>query len=204
MVLLRLSLALIPLLLSNAVRADNYLNWTFHNVSFADGGTLSGAFVIDTTTNVVTALNITTTRTTSLFTGGTYNQPVEISFLTPPPPSSQTFLSQAYVSDPFISPGFFSANLGLNLFFQTSLLLESNNNPFITATSGEVVSLSSSFPNYCQSNCFLGSRYITSGYVSSSPVLAPAPPAIWLFGTGILGLFGFKRVAYPMLNRTIV
>ena len=46
--------------------AGSPLLWTLSNVSFTDGGAASGSFVFDADTSVFSAINITTTRGTSL------------------------------------------------------------------------------------------------------------------------------------------
>jgi hypothetical protein len=47
------------------------IHWTLNGVTFADGGTASGGFTYDATTNTYSAINITTT-TVGTFTGHTY------------------------------------------------------------------------------------------------------------------------------------
>jgi hypothetical protein len=68
---------------ATAARADDLVTYTLSNVTFADGGTASGSFVVD---RLVVAQflgfpNVTTTTTAS-FTGTTYNDPLN-AFLSP-------------------------------------------------------------------------------------------------------------------------
>jgi hypothetical protein len=46
--------------------------WTLNNVRFGDGGTASGSFTYDATTNTYSNVNITTTAGTTIVTGANY------------------------------------------------------------------------------------------------------------------------------------
>ena len=67
------------------------LMWTFNGVTFSDGGTASGSFVYDATTNTDSAVNITTTSGSSV-TGSTYT------FLCVSPCGGGTVMSPNFVS----------------------------------------------------------------------------------------------------------
>jgi hypothetical protein len=47
--------------------------WTLSGVTFADGGTASGTFTYDASTNTYSAINVTTTAGTTIVTGATYS-----------------------------------------------------------------------------------------------------------------------------------
>jgi hypothetical protein len=58
---------------ATASRADVFVAWTLSNVTFDDGGTSSGSFVVDVSVFALAQVNITTT-TTATFQGTTYTK----------------------------------------------------------------------------------------------------------------------------------
>ncbi len=63
--------ALLVLGLASAAASASPVAWTLQGVTFTDGGTASGSFVYDATTNTYSSVNITTTAGSVVLTGAT-------------------------------------------------------------------------------------------------------------------------------------
>jgi len=173
------SLSLVLIIVSLAVYATP-VRWDIVEMKFDDGGTGAGSFIYDEDTGDVSAVSISTTAGSTLTPGYTYTS-VRIHWVLIPGP-------KANVSFTTLS-GIPAAPL--------ESILSLDFNPQLTNAGGVVDLLATSIegicdePIFCFSSSADATRYIISGSMKSS--IIPIPPAIWLFGFGLLGLVGIAR-----------
>ncbi len=165
------ALALFVLFCVPSIASADGITWTFSGATFDDGGTASGSFNYDAVTNMYSAIDVTTTTGTTL-AGTTY--------------TSLSYLAGS--TDTGMLLGVSSGSI-----MNTSLLFLLFDAPL--TNSGGIVQLSLLPPNdsaevFCiDSACSnFSSRSVTGGAVVST-IATPEPPAIFLLGMGLIGLF---------------
>jgi hypothetical protein len=162
------ALLLVVLLIPSLASADG-ITWTLNSVNLIDGGTVTGSFNYNATTNAYSAVNVASTA--GLLFGG-----VNYSTLTDAVMSGSTVLGLG--QNPFYD-GDLSGQSVLELFF---------NNPLTNA--GGTDSIFAVEFICTNSGCILPiTRISYSGNVTSSPVGAPEPASFLLLASGLLALF---------------
>jgi hypothetical protein len=149
------------------------VTWDLDNVAFADGGTATGSFVFDASTDTYTAWSITTTATTDAAADGGY--PLNGATYTY---NTVTGASSDYYLNPYgldVRTANSADNLALNF---ASML---------TGAGGTIALRSGSESE----NFGFESRSIASGSVSAVPLPAGLP----MFGSALLALAGLGSVA---------
>ena len=146
------------------------LSWELQNVTFDDGGTATGSFGFDADAGTFSAINILTSTNGSL--GDSYGFPVGF--------ASATTLD------------FLEAGAGAVLGSSRLLLSLSS----AMTNSGGIIAFALTpfgLEGICSNaNCTSVDplRNALGGSIVSA---VPIPAAVWLFGTGILGLIGFTK-----------
>jgi hypothetical protein len=149
-----------------SIASADGITWTLSGVTFDDGGTASGSFIYDATTNAYSSIDISTTAT-STFAGATYTG---------------------------LSGGFGSSSTGMLLgpvgdLTNTDLLFIM----FAAALTdlGGTVSLDGVGEGTCDNtDCSDNTliRSITAGEVVGTPVSTPEPSGLLLLGMGLVAL----------------
>lgn len=160
---------LAALLLPSLASADG-ITWNISGVNFfIDGGTVTGSFNYNATTNTYSAVNVTSTA--GLFLGGTSYSTVTDAIL-----SGSTVLGLG--QNPFFD-GNLAGQSVLELFF---------NDPLTNAGGTDQVSV---FEVFCtDANCMLPiiRSTLLPGTVTTSPVGAPEPGSLLFLASGLVGL----------------
>jgi hypothetical protein len=149
------------------------LRYTFENVVFDDGGTLTGSFVYDFDTLVVSSINVQTTAGSS-FGGAAYAQGVAAL-------SSAVLLATEQVPP----AGDLAGETVLALLVLAPL------EGFTTALDGTLRESRCPDAGLCLQQSQTTLRTVSSGSLVSSVV--PLPPALPLMLTGVAALAGFRR-----------
>lgn len=160
-------------LLSSGPQAAR-LTWQLNGVTFYDGGTAIGSFDYDVDVNTFSKINITTTVGTQL-SGSSYS-------LLAPLPYIESSRIVPMVSELPVSVG--STTIFIMIF-----------DGLLSNAGGTIPLLINGAAEYiCGSGCtslqYGSERDVATGSVTS-PV--PIPPALWLFGSGLLGLIVIAR-----------
>lgn len=153
------------------------IQWTLSDVLFEDGGTASGSFIYDASTNAYSAISITTS-------GGSLT-----------PNATFTALVSGTSGDavlvPTAGPNLTGSNL-LQLIFQFPLTNAGGTvylyDPFFPAAS----SYQGSCLNAACTSQDFGRLVVDGGIISGAPAVVPVPAALWMFGAG-LGVLGIVR-----------
>jgi hypothetical protein len=159
------------------------ITWNLQNLSFSDGGTASGSFIFDADTNLYSSVNITTTAG-SILGGNTYTDLWNVWG------TVHTAGSLGVLTDS--SPPDLAGIPALILDYQGVL----------TNAGGIVNVLPRPGSNSIEAHCWPGvtdcsvlsgplRNVVAGGFVTTNPV--PVPAAVWLFGSGLVGLMGFAR-----------
>jgi hypothetical protein len=159
------------LVLPTLASADG-VTWTLNNVSLSDGGTVSGSFNYDASTNTYSAINVISTAG-SVFSGASYSSVTDAVFA-----------------------GSTVVGLGQNPFFDGDLTGQSILaliflNPLTNAGGSDSVFV---METDCTTSTCLPAipRLGVTGSVTGAAA-APEPPSILLLTSGILGLTLFFR-----------
>ena len=177
---IRCSILVVALLASASAGAAT-VTWTLDNVIFADGGTATGSFVYDASTNIYSSISIVTSATSSWNSTTSYGV-VDVA------PSTTTSAQVAFINtaDAGALPDR-SFAYRLLLFFSSPL-----------TDAGGTASLIA-FPPSAEMFCVSPScippgvlRTIVSGQVTGTAPVVPVPAAAWLFGSG-LGIMVWLR-----------
>ena len=176
-------LALLAVLLSPMAANADLIQWNLEDVVFLDYGTASGSFIYDADTNIVSAVDITTT-VGSLGMGG-----ASFSFSRPAPWTGAglvTFLGSdpnlADLTDvPYLVFGIFN---GLTNAGGTRVLN--------TVNSKESICFNADCTLIYGGGDWVG-RELRSGSLVSSEVSVPEPGTLALFGIGLLGMAAARR-----------
>jgi len=163
----------IAILALPAIASADGLTWTINNVTFNDGGTASGSFNYDATTNAFSAINVTTTPGT-LESGSTYN-----SLLSP-------FFNNNYV-----------LALGPDLTTITDFTGSSILGFFFTGGNG-LTNLGGIEPvQVLEISCLDSAcnNSVTRFDVGGGTVSTPEPATLFLLGAGLIGLALIRRRA---------
>jgi hypothetical protein len=162
----------------------NVVTWTFQNAFWEDGGTITGSFDYDADIDTYSNVSITTTDgngTPTIF-GGAYNGSAHLG-------SGNTTL--VLYSDTSTHPLDVAGELRLDLAFYGP----APDYAGFTNAGGTLTVDTISAETICLvTPCGFGEkddRAISSGTVIGAVV--PVPPALWLFGSGLLGLIGIAR-----------
>ena len=151
------------------------ITWTLEDVSFGDGNTASGSFMFDADTNTYSGINITSTGSGANYT---YLRPGSGTL-------DYGFTAVETTGSDLIG------EYGFALVFVSSLTNLGGSVDF------GVNGLFSPYESICADfDCTLlliaNQNIVTSGRVTS-PGAVPIPAALWLFGSGLLGLIGVAR-----------
>jgi len=162
------------------------VTWTLDDVTFDDGGIAIGSFVFDANSNSVIDWNLSAS-------GGLEGIFPEFNYTPATVQEVGVFDTRAggqsfqFFVDPFALGG-----------TSESRLLSLTTDVLLTNAGGTVTLLTQIIVGgkFWQSvecyNC-TPFRFIVSGSLSDSSSAVPVPAAVWLFGTGILGLIGFSK-----------
>jgi hypothetical protein len=174
---LALDVALLAGVGGQAVAATQ--KWVFQDVTFGDGGTLTGSFVLDDAVpNWITAVDITTSFTSDVFAGATYS---EANLITVGGSLSQFSFTSG--DGQYVLAFTPAEDLGFN--FPSGLGV-------VTFPYGTTVDLDlDNFQNY-------EARFAPAAlrqYVTGSIVAVPEPSAVAMFGIGLsaLAFAGLRR-----------
>jgi hypothetical protein len=161
------ALLLAVLLIPSLASADG-ITWTLSNVNLLDGGTVTGSFNYNATTNAYSAINVSSTA--GLFFGG-----ASYSTVTDAVMSGATILGLG--QNPFYD-GDLTGQSVLELFFNNAL-----------TNAGGTDSVFAAEFICTNATCILPiTRISYSGNVTSSPVGAPEPASFLLLAAGLLTL----------------
>ena len=161
---MRSLLLIFTLLVSMTANAAPVI-WTIDSLLFDDGGTGSGTFSYDASTNTYSNIDILTTAGTAS-TGAPYMSVIDFA------PNDSDFLAVMVVP--------LAGTHSLELSFAASL-----------TNAGGIIAIDGVGESLCGQECMYPAvrlRDITSGQISAVPV----PAAVWLFGSA-LGLLGWMR-----------
>lgn len=160
---------LLAVLLIPSVASADGISWTLNGVNLFDGGSVTGTFNYNATTNAYSAVNVSSTAGL-LFAGASY------STLTDAINSGSTVLGLG--QNPFYD-GDLTGQTLLDLIFT---------NPLTNAGGTDTVT---AFEFICtNANCILPiMRFNLSGKVTTSPIGAPEPASLLLLASGLLAFF---------------
>jgi len=147
------------------------IQWVLQDVIFDDGGTASGTYIYDADTSSLSDISIITTSGTN------------------PSFPGETFIFPAAPGQP---PNHISVGTALPQGSWAGiyrLILDLDGDMDNTGGTLQIQPLSQEMLCELDSCGATKIRYITSGSVSAVPI----PAAIWLFGSGLIGLVGFAR-----------
>ena len=151
--------------------------WTVNNAQFADGGTLAGSFAFDANTLEYSDVALTTTAGSSAgfqFAGSqTYSSATYGTFL-----GLQELITS---SAPISCDGGLTCLTDLRLDFASAL-----------TSSGGTIGILTDFQTQEgveRSDDLVNARLLISGTITAVPV----PAAVWLFGSGLVGLGWLRR-----------
>jgi hypothetical protein len=149
------------------------LRWNLDGGTFLDGGSANGSFVYDADTNTYSDIAINTTAGTIL--GGATYLDVVVGTV-----NGFRVVPDAALAD-------LTGSLNLGIVFFTPL-----------TNFGGTIDLQLIFEGFClDSTCsgitLNGGRLIDIGGDPGSVTAVPLPAAVWLFGSGLLGLVGVAR-----------
>jgi len=150
------------------------IDWTFNNAMWDDGGLLLGKFSYDTDLQTISAAGLglaTTLGTTGLF--NTYTNIGQIHPLTP--------IEHAFASSGDFPPNNFSL-----------LTLGDAEAPFTVSFATPGIINLATLSTKTELIVFGPARSLVSGTLIGVEVV-PVPPAVWLFGSGLIGLIGVAR-----------
>ena len=157
-----------------SIASADGVTWDLMNVTLSGGGTASGSFVYDSTTNTLSDVNITTSAGTS-FAGATYlaaNPGFGFgSYLGP------TFFEMTFVPNPSLSA------VGTPI-----LVLISTPGGFPNSPAGTEIVLAAGSGEYTCGNSACSARGSTLRFLSGDVVAAPEPSSLLLLGLGLAGL----------------
>ena len=146
------------------------LTWTLDGVIFQDGGTANGSFVYDADTNIFSDIEINTTAGTD-FAGATYTD----------------FLFGNDFSGLQVVPDASLPSLVGSLEFTISWSSPLTNN-------GGTIDVPIAVEGLCQNAaCDVASAIRATEFFTGSVTAVPIPPALYLFGSGLLALIGISR-----------
>jgi hypothetical protein len=160
--------------------------YTLNDVVFTDGGTASGTFTYDAETFTYSDISIATTSG-SLFSGNTYTNlfndyPVQF------PANGWTFHAKSGPEPIAFDDHAFK--------LQFTNFLTNDGGTYTLDTSNDFRSYEGTWVEVTGSTTGGGMpllRSIASGTVSGTLAAVPIPAAVWLFGSGLLGLLGISR-----------
>lgn len=151
------------------------ITWTLNDVVLSDNQTLTGGFDYDSDNNTFSNISITTSGDAS-FESMTFNQTAYIG-------ACDQLGCRFNDSAPAVGDILLSLNWQTQLTNAGGTKGFSLDNVFFECTTAD-----------CVSNIAQGNQVsIVSGTLSSAPDPVPVPAAVWLFGSGLLGLIGVAR-----------
>jgi len=153
------------------------VTWTLHDMAFSDGGTASGSFTYDATTNTLTNINITTTAGTAF--GGAIYTAVDPSFT--PLPNDIGFVVTLLPD--------FTGSSALELEFYTSNTFATPQN--LTNVPGTVYTALNEFEctnPACTSVGIIDLRGTIGDGTITGVAAAREPSSILMLGAGLLAL----------------
>jgi hypothetical protein len=167
---------ILALLFVAPASANTIQTYELNGVTFSDGGTATGSFTLDLTTNTLVSSSIVTSFKNILFPGGDYNGSIIDAFATTPSP-------HVNLGDWAIFP--ISGSLLTLNFAPGDLSLAS----FVAKGSESFYSLACIF-----SGGFCGSREIVAGTINAVAT-TPIPAALPLLMTALggMGFMGWRR-----------
>ena len=160
--------------ISNAHAAP--VTWTLQNVVFNDGATASGSFAYDATTQLYSAINVSTTAT-----GGIPATVFLYKSIFGAPGSNAVFLDSNAAD--------LSGSHDLTLFFSTNLTNAGGTIPLQPAQRGFITTCDNSFCG----TVVPPSSDITSGSVTTNPTAVPEPVTASMILLGLLGTVVARR-----------
>jgi hypothetical protein len=175
-----IGVVVLALAASSVAEANTIIPYTISG-TLADGGSLTGSFTIDWTTDTVTSAALNTSAGPNpSFPGQTFTVPVLLEEIAASGPACQTNCDLGVRPNPAIGFDFLGLVFQVGSNFQLTFL-PSFSVPLAAATSTEVN----------QS----GLRLITAATITADVSATPLPAAFPLFasGLGALGLLGWRR-----------
>jgi hypothetical protein len=173
-------------LLCGSANADTLTTFTLQNVTFDDGGTATGSFVLDFNTGIITSANITTSDDFVANAPPFGDIGFGANYIVSPPFSTAVFTNNpanfSFDDFFFIGNDALAINLGINL--TTADLAINNLFPINSGSEGFSFII------------FSGTRLVNGGSLEITDIAAtPLPAALPMFmgGVGLIGLLARRR-----------
>ena len=162
------------LILATSVSAAPIV-WTFSDVVFDDGGTLTGSYTYDADFNTISSHNVITTAGSTLVFDTDYALATVIPYADGFDMNKHSYINiLSVVTDGYINDG--TGRLAYTLI-------------------GSVEVWNGGRKARCGKTTPCITRHVVSGNLTSNgvPPSVPVPAAAWLFGSGLVGLIGVAR-----------
>lgn len=178
---MRIILALSLFFVIGSVQAST-VSWTLTDVILEDGQTLIGGFDFDSDTNTYSTISIFNSGTTT-FAATEFTQK-----------ATPTICTTSVTGCAFTRAGATSGDivLSLSVFGNGELTNAGGTINLSTGTSDTMT--------FCQNGACTSwgiatadSIGVASGTITATPAVVPIPAAVWLFGSGLIGLIGAAR-----------
>ncbi len=169
-------------LLASASAGAATVTWTLDNVTFGDGGTATGSFVYDASTNIYSSISIVTSASPSWIPTTSYGV-VDVA------PSITNAGQVAFINTA-------SAGALPDRSFAYRLLLKFSSPLTDAGGTASLINFPPSAEMFCVSpSCIPPStlRQIDAGQVTGTSSVVPVPAAVWLFASAVGLMVSLRR-----------